>query len=63
MRVQIDMSLCIGSGTCTTIAPELFEFDEQGTVRVVTELVPEGMGARAEEAAACCPVAAIVLGA
>jgi len=61
MRVQINMSVCIGSGTCTTLAPELFEFDDDGSVKVTTDRVPEGFGPRAEEASACCPVAAILL--
>jgi ferredoxin len=33
-RVQVDRSLCISSGGCEMLAPEVFELDEDGVVHV-----------------------------
>lgn len=30
MRVKIDQTLCIGCGTCVTIAPNTFELNSEG---------------------------------
>jgi ferredoxin len=61
MKVQADMTRCIGSGMCTTLAPDLFELDEKGALHVTVLHVPQGLEGAAREAAACCPVAAIGL--
>ena len=34
MRVWIDQDLCTGDGSCTEIAPALFEMDEDGLADV-----------------------------
>jgi ferredoxin len=61
MRVDVDMDRCIGSGMCTTLAPELFELDDDGVLRVKAHVVPPGSEEGAEEAVACCPAEAIAL--
>ena len=37
-RVSVDRELCVGSGSCEMLAPDVFEVDDDG---VLTVLVPE----------------------
>lgn len=46
---------CIGCGACTAIAPENFEFDDNGLSKVISETVTDNTRA----AAGACPVGAI----
>ena len=55
--VKIDAAECIGYGQCVNIAPELFEL-EAGVARVV---VTETTDAAALDAAAECPMSAILV--
>jgi ferredoxin len=58
-RVTVDTGRCIGSGVCLGTAPGRFRFDESqrsGPVRALTE--PD---AQVRDAAAACPVEAILL--
>ena len=55
MKVQINKDVCIGCGSCVSIDPETFEFNDDGIAEVKTEEVSEG----AKEAAEACPVEAI----
>jgi len=56
LRVTIDRTLCIGSGTCEALAPELFRVGDDGIAELVSaEIDP----ATAEEAARSCPSGAI----
>lgn len=59
--ITIDAGRCIGSATCTRLAPDVFTQDDDG----VAELLPGG-AARADdglvrEAALGCPVQAITV--
>lgn len=63
VTVRIDRSLCIGSGNCVNLAPEVFELDEQNLVAF-----NEGEGGpadierdRLEEACFLCPVDALLV--
>ncbi len=59
MKVKVDRSLCIGAGTCTVIAPEVFELDSE-----LKSVVKDPSGApkdRIIDAAKSCPVLAIIL--
>ena len=58
LTVEIDRSLCIGSGSCTGLAPEIFEIDEQNLVRFRDE-TPDIDTERLKEACAVCPVDAL----
>jgi ferredoxin len=55
-RIIIDRSLCSGFGSCTELAPEIFELDGEGlaSVRVGTS-----DDAAVLDAASACPMAAI----
>ena len=57
-RIVIDRSLCSGFGACAELAPEIFEVDDGGLValRVGSSADPAVL-----EAAAACPMAAIVV--
>jgi ferredoxin len=58
LTVEIDRSLCIGSGSCTGLAAEIFEIDEQNLVRFQEE-TPDIDPERLKEACAICPVDAL----
>ncbi len=59
MKIKIDRSLCIGAGTCSVIAPEVFELDAE-----LKATVKDPNGAPEDkiiDAAKSCPVLAIIL--
>jgi ferredoxin len=58
--VGIDRTLCIGSGNCTNLAPEIFVIDEENIVAFQDE-TPDIDADRLEEATAICPVDALFL--
>lgn len=61
MRITADTDVCIGSGNCTRVAPDLFDQDEEG---FVTLLNPEPDPTRhdaAREAEDLCPSGAIAI--
>lgn len=58
--VGIDRTLCIGSGNCVNIAPELFEIDQENLVEFQDD-TPDIDEGRLEEAIAICPVDALIL--
>lgn len=57
--IRIDRTLCIGSGNCVAVAPEVFVL---GTDQIVTFVeAPEEIDAdRLVEACAVCPVDALI---
>lgn len=60
MRVRIDSDKCQGHGRCYSLAPELFESDEEGYSRMkVTGDVPPANEAAARLAVENCPEHAI----
>ena len=60
MRITVDRDLCIGSGNCVRMAPEIFDQDDDG---LVTLLVTDAGAAfaRVRQASAICPVGAVSL--
>ncbi|MCS3668197.1 ferredoxin [Salinibacter ruber] len=58
--VRIDRTLCIGSGNCTNIAPEIYVIREDNIVDFQDE-TPDIEQGRLEEAAALCPVDALIV--
>lgn len=59
MTVRIDRTLCIGSGNCVNIAPEIFEIDEENLVDFC-DTTPDIDQGRLIEACAICPVDALL---
>jgi ferredoxin len=57
IRIEVDRSLCIGSGDCVDTAPDVFQLDEEDKATVVD---PDGASVDdILEAAQNCPVTAI----
>lgn len=60
-RLTIDSALCQGHGRCYTLAPDLYEADDEGYGVVTAETVPEDQLKLAERTVAECPERAITL--
>jgi ferredoxin len=59
MRVTVDEDLCVGTGQCEMICPEVFEVD---LVAEVTDEHPDhSLHERVREAADACPTRAILV--
>jgi ferredoxin len=59
MRVTVDRALCVGSGACEVLAPDVFEVDDDGAVRVL-QAEPDDEDA-VRQAAQQCPTRALSL--
>ena len=59
MKVVVDWDRCIGSGMCTTIAPALFDLDDDGGMIVVKDTPGPDEEKSLLDAVACCPVNAL----
>lgn len=60
MKVHVDETLCIGCGVCANLSPEVFEMDDSGKAKVISEGVPEASKECTEMAIGQCPVSAII---
>lgn len=59
MKIEINRELCIGCGTCASIAPETFELDSEGKSTVKN---PKGNNDETIlDAAKSCPAGAITI--
>lgn len=54
-KVIIENTKCIGCGACVAIAPETFDFDDDGLSKVINDTVTDD----ARSACESCPVEAI----
>ncbi len=61
MQVTLDAQLCIGSGSCEEIAPQVFEMGDEGVVSVIELNPPSDLTEVVEQAALSCPTAAITV--
>ncbi|MFE2995774.1 ferredoxin [Nocardia sp. NPDC059246] len=61
MRIVVDRTKCTGLGICESIAPDVFEVDEDGDLVLLQEKITEDMRATVEEAIAGCPTFALRL--
>ncbi len=59
MRVAADRELCVGSGQCELLAPEVFEVDDDGVVHLL-QAEPDDEDA-VRQAAQLCPTGALSL--
>jgi ferredoxin len=56
-RVAIDPELCMGSGTCIAVAPDLFDMGDDGIARILQSDVTRDK--RLDDAISRCPMGAI----
>lgn len=56
--IEVDQQICLGSGLCTTYAPNSFDQDEE-TAKVVVKAVGADSLEAVHAAAEACPMAAI----
>ncbi len=61
MRVEADSELCIGSGACEVLAPDVFEVGEDGVVRVLRPRPGQADEDAVRDAVAQCPTGALGL--
>lgn len=61
MRVEVDLDRCTGHGICESIAEEVFEVQDDGTVLIHEPERPESDRDRMQQAVTQCPVAALRL--
>jgi len=59
MRIVVDRSRCIGTGICESIAADVFEVRDDGTLELLTDEVADTDRERMEQAVARCPTAAL----
>ena len=61
MRVEVDQELCVGSGTCELLAPDVFEVGEDGVVQVLRPQPGRADEDAVRDAVAQCPTGALAL--
>ncbi|MGO8859969.1 MAG: ferredoxin [Acidimicrobiales bacterium] len=61
MRIVLDAQRCTGHGRCYSLAPELFDSDDEGHSVVLAAEVPAGLEAQAHLAVDNCPEGCIGL--
>lgn len=59
MRLKVNQEKCIGCGACTGLAPEVFDFNDDGLAETIIDEIPEELQESANEAKENCPVGAI----
>jgi ferredoxin len=60
MKVNADLDVCIGAGSCVLIAPDVFDQDPaDGRVRLRVEEIDDDHAAPAREAVDLCPSGAL----
>jgi ferredoxin len=59
MRIHTDTDVCIGAGNCARTVPDLFDQDDQGTVRLLDPEPDPSRHDAAREAEDLCPSGAI----
>ena len=59
MRVTADRELCVGSGACEMLAPDVFEVSDDGVVQVLQDEPDDPEAVR--QAAQQCPTRALTV--
>lgn len=58
--VEVDHDICVVSGMCMSLAPEVFRVsDDRLSLEVLLAEIPAELVAKAQRAEACCPMDAI----
>ncbi len=61
MKVSVNFDMCVSTGSCTRVAPEVFELRDDGYLYVLQEEPPEELRAKCLEAEELCPTGAITI--
>jgi ferredoxin len=61
MRIVVDRSKCTGLGMCEAEAPNLFEVEDDGLLKVLNERPGSADRAELEAAVESCPTEALTL--
>jgi ferredoxin len=61
MRVEVDLDKCTGHGICESIADDVFEVQDDGTMLILESERPESDRERMQQAVTQCPAAALRL--
>jgi ferredoxin len=61
MRIEVDPETCTGHGRCYTLAPDVFEADDDGYCATRSLDVPAGLEDPARLGATNCPERAITV--
>ena len=56
---KVDQDKCLRCGMCTGICPDVFQFDDEGNIKVNNEIINEELIDSVNEAKESCPVSAI----
>lgn len=60
MKAKVVRDNCIGCGACQAIAPNIFEIDDEGLSKVITEEVKAEDADDFKDALESCPTGAIL---
>jgi ferredoxin len=61
VKTSIDGGLCVGHGRCYSVAPEVYDADDEGHGLVLTPDVPPEFEESARSAAGECPERAVLV--
>ena len=61
MKILLDRAKCTGLGICESLAPDVFEVNDEGDLVMLSDVVPEGLLDDVEAAIAGCPTEALRL--
>lgn len=61
MKIVVDRDRCVGTGMCESIAPDVFEVADDGTLVVHRETVTRQESSSIRQAVASCPAVALAL--
>ena len=61
MHIDVDLALCEGHGLCEQTAPDVYELDDEGQVRLSHDELDDSQAAAAEAGARVCPVRALTV--
>jgi ferredoxin len=59
MKAKVDENACVGTGSCATICPKVFQLGDDGLAHVIADPVPADQEANCREACDSCPAEAI----
>jgi ferredoxin len=61
MRIEVDHEVCTGHGRCWSLAPDVYDADDDGYCAVEVIDVPAELEERARRGATNCPERAITI--